>query len=137
MITKTELSKLWKQTKGKPRLRVVGDISCDIGGAIEFTIDSTKPDHPTFVFNPVTGKAPLGIGGPGVVVMAVDNLPTELPREASTSFSESLRRFIPAIAKADYMVPFDQLNLPPEVKKAVIVYRGKLTPDYQYLKKYL
>ncbi|MFX1562484.1 MAG: hypothetical protein ACFFDP_04170 [Promethearchaeota archaeon] len=137
MVTLTEISQLWQQTKGKPRLRVVGDISCDINGAIEFTVQSTKPDHPTFVYNPSTGNATLGIDGPGIVVMAVDNLPTELPREASTSFSETLRRFIPAIAKADYSAPFDLLDLPPEVKKAVIVYRGELTPEYQYLKKHL
>jgi alpha-aminoadipic semialdehyde synthase len=137
MITRTEISQLWQQTKGKPRLKVVGDISCDINGAIEFTMQSTKPDHPTFVYNPQTGNATLGIDGPGIVVMAVDNLPTELPREASTSFSETLHRFIPAIAKADYTVPFDLLDLPPEVKKAVIVYRGELTPEYQYLKEHL
>lgn len=136
MVTKTELRKLWEQSE-MPRLKVVGDISCDVGGAIEFTVECTKPDHPTFVYDPLTEQALKGIEGSGVVVMAVDNLPTELPKEASTSFSESLRRFVPAIAKADYTVPFDLLDLPPEVKNAVIVYQGKLTPDYEYLKKYL
>ncbi|MFW9831772.1 MAG: hypothetical protein ACFFD8_08355, partial [Candidatus Thorarchaeota archaeon] len=62
---------------------------------------------------------------------------TELPREASTSFSETLLPFIPPIANADYTVPFKELELPPELKKAVIVYQGTLTPEYEYLKKYL
>ncbi len=137
MITKGELKQLWNDSQGHPKLVIVGDISCDIHGAIEFTVDCTKPDHPTFVYNPETEEAPLGIAGEGVVVMAVDNLPTELPREASTSFSETLQRFIPSIVKADYTVPFDKLDLPPEVKKAVIVYQGKLTPEYEYLNKYL
>lgn len=137
MITKTELKQLWDDSEGHPKLVIVGDISCDIHGAIEFTVDCTKPDHPTFVYNPENDEADLGISGEGVVVMAVDNLPTELPREASTSFSETLQRFIPPIVKADYTVPFDQLDLPPEVKKAVIVYQGKLTPEYEYLNKYL
>jgi alpha-aminoadipic semialdehyde synthase len=137
MITKAELKQLWDDSQGHPKLVIVGDISCDIHGAIEFTVDCTKPDHPTFVYNPESEKADLGISGEGVVVMAVDNLPTELPREASTSFSETLQRFIPPIVKADYTVPFDQLDLPPEVKKAVIVYQGKLTPEYDYLNKYL
>ena len=137
MITKTELKQLWDDSEGHPKLVIVGDISCDIHGAIEFTVDCTKPDHPTFVYNPENDEADLGISGDGVVVMAVDNLPTELPREASTSFSETLQRFIPPIVKADYTVPFDQLDLPPEVKKAVIVYQGKLTPEYEYLNKYL
>jgi saccharopine dehydrogenase (NAD+, L-lysine-forming) len=137
MVTKTELKQLWEQTRGKPHLKIVGDISCDIGGAIEFTLDCTKPDKPIFVFDPVSEEMQLGIKGRGVAVMAVDNLPTELPREASTSFSETLRQFIPPIVKADYTVPFEELDLPPEVKKAVIVYQGKLTPEYEYLKKYL
>ncbi|MFX1319957.1 MAG: hypothetical protein ACFE9D_00870 [Promethearchaeota archaeon] len=137
MVTKQELKKLWNQTSGKPRLLIVGDISCDIQGAIEFTVRCTQPTHPTFVYHPDTDEATLGISGEGVVVMAVDNLPTELPRDASTSFSETLQRFIPALVNADYSVPFEQLNLPPELKKAIIVYRGTLTPEYEYLKKYL
>ncbi|MFX1565925.1 MAG: hypothetical protein ACFFCH_08040 [Promethearchaeota archaeon] len=137
MITKQELKQLWNEFQGNPRLIIVGDISCDIHGAIEFTVDCTTPDHPTFVYNPLTENAELGVTGEGVIVMAVDNLPTELPREASTSFSETLQRFIPPIVKADYSVPFEELDLPPEVKTAVIVYQGKLTPDYEYLKKYL
>ncbi|MDO8056963.1 MAG: hypothetical protein Q6361_08895 [Candidatus Hermodarchaeota archaeon] len=137
MISKAELVQHWKNTQGNPKLIIVGDISCDIQGAIEFTVDCTKPDKPTFVYDPVSEKTKLGVEGQGIVVMAVDNLPTELPREASTSFSETLLRFIPAIAKADYTVPFEELALPPEVKKAVIVYQGKLTPEYEYLQKYL
>lgn len=137
MITKTELQKLWQDAEGKPKLKIVGDISCDVQGAIEFTLRCTKPDQPTFVYNPISEKAELGIKGPGIVVMAVDNLPTELPREASVSFSETLLKFIPPIAKADYSVSFEELKLPPEIKKAVIVYQGKLTPEYEYLREYL
>lgn len=137
IVKKTELRTLWEKTAGKPRLKIVGDISCDVEGAIEFTLKCTKPDHPTFVYDPIEEQMRMGIEGKGVVVMAVDNLPTELPREASTSFSETLRQFIPSIAKADYTVPFEKLDLPPEVKTAVIVHQGKLTPAYEYLKKYL
>jgi alpha-aminoadipic semialdehyde synthase len=38
---------------------------------------------------------------------------------------------------ADFAAEFEKLELPPEIKKAVIVYRGKLTPDYEYLSKFL
>ena len=41
------------------------------------------------------------------------------------------------IAQADYSVPFEELALPPEIKRAVIVYQGELTPDYRYIEKYL
>ncbi len=137
MITKAELRKLWQEADNEPKLKIVGDISCDVQGAIEFTVKCTKPDQPTFVYNPISEKAELGIEAPGIVVMAVDNLPTELPREASISFSETLLKFIPQIAKADYSVSFEELKLSPEIKKAVIVYQGKLTPEYEYLREYL
>jgi alpha-aminoadipic semialdehyde synthase len=137
MVTRSDARELWKRTEGKPRLRVIGDISCDIEGAIEFTTEATKPDQPFFTYEPISGKSALGVAKQGIVVMAVDNLPTELPRESSTSFSQTLSQFVPAIAKADYTVSFEKLALPPEVKKAVIVYRGKLTPEYEYLKEHL
>lgn len=119
------------------RLRVIGDISCDIEGSIECTVRSTEPGNPVYVYNPRTGTTTDGYTGEGVVILAVDILPSELPREASIYFSGVLRDFIPAIVAADYTVPFDQLALPPEIKRAVIVYQGKLTPDYQYISEYL
>jgi alpha-aminoadipic semialdehyde synthase len=60
-----------------------------------------------------------------------------LPRESSSSFSETLLRFIPPLAEADFSVKFDELDLPKEIKDAVIVYRGKLTKNYEYLENYL
>ena len=69
--------------------------------------------------------------------MAVDILPAELPREASVDFSRVLRPFIPAIASCDYALPFAECSLPPEIKRATIVYRGELTPDYRYIQQYL
>ena len=121
----------------KPRLRVIGDISCDIEGAIQCTVKSTPPGDPVFVYDPAGGEVVDGHQGVGVVVLAVDILPAELPREASVDFSRILRPFIPAIAQCDFTVPFAECNLPPEIKRAVIAYRGELTPDYQYIQQYL
>ncbi len=81
---------------GQPRLKVIGDISCDIEGSIECTIKSTEPEEPCFVYNPVTGEATDGCEGEGLVVMAVDILPSELPRDASEDFSRVLKEYIPA-----------------------------------------
>ena len=78
-----------------------------------------------------------GYSGEGVVVIAVDNLPTELPRDASVEFSNNLFKFIPAIVNADKSLPFNEVNLPDEIKKAVIVYNGELTEDYSYLNEFL
>jgi saccharopine dehydrogenase (NAD+, L-lysine-forming) len=135
LVTKEYLKRLYDA--GQPRLRVIGDISCDVEGAIECTVDSTEADEPVFVYNPFTGEATEGYEGEGPVVMAVDILPSELPREASIDFSGVLSAFVPAIAKADYSVPFEQLDLPPEIKRAVIAYQGELTPGYRYIEQFL
>ena len=121
----------------KMKLQVVGDISVDINGAIEFTNKATSPNNPVFVYNPLSDEIIDGYAGSGVVVMAVDNLPCEVPKESSQAFSGSLLNFIPPIVKADFSVDFDHLDLPPEIKKAVILYHGKLTPNYQYINKFL
>ncbi len=136
LVTKAYLKDLFSGPN-PPRLRVIGDISCDLEGAVECTVRCTEPGNPVFVYNPLTGEATDGYEGPGVVVMAVDILPSELPREASTDFSRILKPFLPAIARCDFSVPFEQCNLPPEIKRAVIAYRGRLTPDYQYIQKFL
>jgi saccharopine dehydrogenase (NAD+, L-lysine-forming) len=126
------------KTKEKLCLKVIGDISADVNGAIEFTEKTTSPDNPIFIYNPNTDTIKDGFEGDGIVVMAVDNLPCELPRESSQSFSETLLRFIPAIMKADFTVAdFNAIALPIEIKNAVILYQGKLTLSYRYINKYL
>ena len=69
--------------------------------------------------------------------MAVDNLPSELPKDASVYFSSVLKTYIPALVTADFSVGFNALHLPYALKKAIIVYKGELTADYLYLKEYL
>ena len=119
------------------KLKVVGDISVDINGAIEFTEKSTNPDNPVFIYNPITDEIKDGFIGKGVAVMAVDNLPCEIPKESSEKFSNSLINLVPSIVKADFSVDFDNIILPSEIKKALILLHGKLTPDYQYINKFL
>ena len=106
----------------QPRLRVVGDASCDIGGSIECTLKATEPDDPVYVYDPHAEQVRMGVEGYGPVVLAVDILPSEIPREASEYFSEILEPFIPAIANADYSVPFEELALPSEIARAMILY---------------
>ncbi|MFW9769329.1 MAG: hypothetical protein ACFFF9_01705 [Candidatus Thorarchaeota archaeon] len=135
LVTKEFIQNHWKQKSR--RLQIVGDISCDVEGAIEFTLKCTKPDNPAFTYIVDEDRAELGIKGNGPVVMSVDNLPAELPRESSTSFSETLLDFIPALARTDFTVQFSELDLPRELKDAIIVYKGKLTENYQYLTQYI
>jgi alanine dehydrogenase len=136
LVTKDYVKRVYGG-KGTPRLQVIGDISCDVEGAIEVTVRSTEPDKPVFVYDPETGETKDGYEGQGPVVMAVDILPSELPRESSIDFSRVLKAYVPAIAKADFSVPFERLGLPPEIKRAVILHQGQLTPDYRYLERFL
>jgi saccharopine dehydrogenase (NAD+, L-lysine-forming) len=136
LVTKVYLRELYGG-EGAPRLRVIGDISCDLEGGIEATIHATEPDDPVYVYEPLTGLALAGVAGRGPVIMAVDNLPCELPVESSTDFSTALLPYVPPIVTADYSVPFEACALPPEIKRAVIVYQGELTPDYRYLEQFL
>ena len=53
--------------------------------------------------------------------MAVDILPSELPRESSLAFSDALLNYIPAIALADYTSTFENLDLPNPIKREVIL----------------
>ena len=136
LVTKAYLKDLFGGDEA-PKLRVIGDISCDVEGAIECTVKATEPGDPIYVYNPATGEAADGHKGPGVVVMAVEILPSEVPRESSADFSQVLKPFVPAIANCDFNAPFEECNLPPEIKRAVIAYQGKLTPEYQYIQESL
>ena len=69
--------------------------------------------------------------------MATDNLPAEISLESSIFFSNGLMRLVPAIARADFSGDFVDCNLPDAVKKAVILYKGKFTPDYEYMKNFI
>jgi alpha-aminoadipic semialdehyde synthase len=135
LVTRQAVRELYHDQQ--PRLRVIGDITCDVKGGVEVTVKATEPDEPIYVYQPDTGTTSAGVEGRGPVIMAVEILPSELPREASVYFSTTLKRFIPTIAAADYSRDFDSLNLPPELKRAIIVYRGALTPAYQYLEQHL
>jgi alpha-aminoadipic semialdehyde synthase len=120
-----------------PRLKVIGDISCDIEGSIEVTLKAPMPGAPCYVVDPETGVTTDGVAGVGPVVMSVDNLPCELPRESSEHFSAVLREMIPELARADFESDFGGLHLPPHLKKAVIAHRGELAPTFRYLQEYL
>ena len=120
-----------------PRLKVIGDISCDIEGSIEVTFKAPMPETPCYVYEPETGEVTDGVEGNGPVVMSVDNLPCELPKESSEHFSSVLHEMMPALGQADFSGGFEELHLPSFLKKAVIAHRGELAPSYRYLQEYL
>lgn len=135
LLTKDFIEEVYKY--GEMKLKVIGDVTCDPDGSIEFTHKGTEIEDPVFVYDPVKREPTMGFSGDGILVMAVDILPSELPRESSKSFGDALLKFIPAIAKADYSVSFDELDLPAEIKRAMILHNGELTPDFKYIEEYL
>lgn len=135
-VTKQSMKEIYSQDQS-PKLKVIGDITCDIGGSIEMTVKATKSSNPCYVYEPLTGKIIDGWEGNGPVILAVDILPAELPRESSKSFGDELFPFIPALANADYSKPFEELNLPKEFKHAIIAHKGRLTEDFSYLEEHL
>lgn len=134
LITKKWLKKNFKVGLGPT---VIGDISCDVNGSIECTEKATDIEDPVFVYDPESDRYEMGFHGKGVVVMAVDILPSELPKESSLHFSASLKPFIKQISECDFNDEFEDLNLTEEIKNAVIVHKGNLTDSYQYLKQYI
>jgi len=135
-VTKPFLKKLYAG-EARPRLRVVGDISCDINGSIECTVKATDSENPVYVYDPVEDKAVTGFEGRGPVVLAVYNLPAELPLESSTYFSGKLKEYVPALAASRFDKPFAECGLPDVLRRACILYRGELTPDFAYLGEYV
>jgi len=133
LVTKQYMEKVFRQ--GRPKLIVIGDISCDPNGSVELTHKGTSIDDPVFVYNPFTQKPAMGFKGEGMVVMAVDILPSELPKDASEFFSRALSDYVAPIANADYSTPYEEINLPASLKKAMILHHGQLTPPYKYLEK--
>lgn len=120
-----------------PSLLVVGDITCDIDGSIQFNSSATLSPDPVYIFDIRNCERAMGFEGEGPLLMAVDNLPAELPREASEAFGTALMPFVPAMGLCDYSQAYDSLNLPSPIKKAVIAHLGELTPKYKYLEKFL
>jgi alanine dehydrogenase len=119
------------------RLVAVGDISCDIDGAIQCTVKATTPNTPAYVYDPETGTATDGVDGPGLCMMTTDCLPCELPRESSSAFTEALLPFVAAIAEADFAGSLDEAGLPDPIRRACILYRGELTEPFQYMAQFV
>jgi alpha-aminoadipic semialdehyde synthase len=132
------LRDLFSVAGSSPRLLVVGDITCDIDGALACTVRDTEPGDPCYVYDPETRVAPSGFEGPGLAVMAIGNLPCELPSAASEVFSTALTPFVGQMALADWgESDFSKIELPEPIKRSVILWHGGFTPAYKYMEEYL
>lgn len=135
-VTWANLKKLWSETQS-PKLAGISDITCDVNGSIECNVKTTNPGAPAFLCNPLQNEITDGHRGNGIVILAVDNLPAELPYDASNFFSSQLKHFVPNLISTDFTKPLAESGLSTTLQKATIVHRGELMPDYSYLIDYL
>lgn len=118
-------------------LEVIGDITCDPEGAIQFSAE-TWIDEPVFVYDPATRQSRSGFEGEGIAVMAVTNLPCEFSADASTRFAQELAPLLPFLAEANYEAPTpEDAGLPAELRDATILWQGQFAPKYAYMDEYL
>ncbi|XVF35223.1 hypothetical protein REPUB_Repub18cG0127000 [Reevesia pubescens] len=113
--------------KGCP-LVGISDITCDIGGSIEFVNETTSIDSPFFRYDPLTESYHHDMEGNGVICSAVDILPTEFAKEASQHFGDILSQFVGILASTA-----DVTKLPAHLNRACIAHGGALTSLYEYI----
>jgi alpha-aminoadipic semialdehyde synthase len=59
LLTRDQCRRMWAPGR-RPKLMVIGDISCDVNGSIECTVKATEPGNPVYVYDPATGTAKDG-----------------------------------------------------------------------------
>ena len=110
-------------------IQFVADISCDVDGPVASTIRSSTIADPIYGYNPITESEVNYKDKDAIVVMAVDNLPCELPKDASEGFGELfLEHVIPAFFNKDK----DGI-----LERAKMTENGKLTDRFSYLQDYI
>ncbi|MBK6523584.1 MAG: alanine dehydrogenase [Sphingobacteriaceae bacterium] len=110
------------------RMSVIADITCDVDGSVPTTIRASTITQPFFGYNIKQDKEDLPFNKDTICIMAVDNLPCELPRDASDDFGKDLtERVLP------YLFEKDEDRV---IVRASICKDGKLTEPFSYLKDY-
>jgi len=113
--------------KDLQNLKIVGDITCDINGSVPTTIRSTTIEEPNYWIERYTLKE-IDENNDGIAVMAVDNLPSELPRDSSTEFSEGIiKEVLPFLLKED----------DGRILNGTITTDGSFLEKYNYLNDYI
>ncbi len=154
LLTNAFLKKAFdlRHERGLKVLPVIGDITCDPNGSIQCCRD-TYPDRPVYMWIPEQSEEPIlpdfdiksvgddfeyfDLSRDGFVLMTVTNLPCEIPRDASAQFSRDFckkradlggKSYLECLAEADFERSFADCGLPPAMKDAVILYKGRFNP---------
>lgn len=111
------------------KIKVVADISCDVDGPIACTIKASTIAEPLFGYLPSEDREVDVFHPAAIVVMSIDNLPCELPKDASEGFGEMfMEHVVPAFFNGDK----DGI-----LKRAKITENGQLTERFKYLQDYV
>jgi len=111
------------------RIKYVADISCDIAGPVASTIRPSTIAEPFYGYDPETGSETDFMDSEAICIMAVDNLPCELPKDASEGFGEM---FMEHVIPAFYNDDKDGV-----LGRARMTENGRLTPLYSYLQDFI
>ncbi|KAI5730779.1 hypothetical protein M8J76_017292 [Diaphorina citri] len=115
------------------RLLGICDISADPGGSIEFMNECTTIDTPFCLYDADSNKDTKSFKGPGVLVCSIDNMPTQLPMEATDFFGNLVFPYALDILQSDASKPIEEHNFSPAVQAAIIASNGELTPKFKYI----
>ena len=116
-----------KEINNFKNLKIIGDVTCDINGSIPTTIRSTTIAKPYYSIDTDTMKE-IELGKKGIAVMAVDNLPSELPKEASEEFGNNvISEILP------YLINEDDGR----IKRATTASNGKFFSNFIYLNDFI
>ena len=108
------------------RIRMIGDITCDIKGSIKSTVRSSTHDDPYYDYNPVTEQdEPAFSSENNITVMAVDTCPNALAMDTSAYFGEMLMKHV--------FEPLLKGEHSEVIQRSMILKKGELTPRFNYL----
>ncbi len=122
------LFSLEEMADSKFKIKIIGDITCDINGSIPSTTLATTIDEPYFDYDPIRKQIVEGLHDKTITTMSVDNLPCSLPRDASEGFGQEL---IDKVLPLLFNDPENEL-----IERASITKNGKLTKRFEYLSDY-
>lgn len=135
LLTTSQAHQLEKEKKFP--LLCLGDITCDVGGSVEFFVKATTIQNPFYVYDIKTDevKEMHQFTGSGVIILGVDHIPAEFPKEASSDFGDGLLPLIEKVSVSNGNASLEQQakELGPEIYNAVITNKGKLTPNFEYI----
>ncbi|NXD11289.1 AASS protein, partial [Nothocercus nigrocapillus] len=126
-------------TEGCPelphKLLAICDISADTGGSIEFMTECTTIDSPFCMYDADQHIIHDSVEGSGILMCSIDNLPAQLPIEATEYFGDMLFPYIEEMLLSEGSEPLENQSYSSVVRDAVIASNGSLTAKYEYIQK--